>query len=153
MTSIETATLPHDDYMEAVVDALSARGIPPSQWWTSEDDSGAATDRLDAVVLWSGIASPDHWPHGVYLTWDQYDGWRLIEEGGARTIWALSEDSLTYSDPRQVAADVAARLTHGMDGWTPGPVCIDGPRWDSRATQAAVTRWETAYEATVRRTP
>jgi Family of unknown function (DUF6292) len=137
--------LPHDEYMAAVVDALTARGIAPAQWWTSEDDSGASTARLDGVFQWhTGAVDPGHWPHGVYLSWDQYDGWRLIESGGGRNIYRLSPDSLIYCDPRQVAADVQARLTHGLDGWSPGPICIDGARWDVRPTMAAVERWETA---------
>lgn len=38
--------LPHTAYMAAVADALSAYDMEPAQWWASEDDSGAATDRL-----------------------------------------------------------------------------------------------------------
>ncbi|MER7990335.1 hypothetical protein ABTY53_32835 [Streptomyces noursei] len=91
-----------------------------------------------------GVAHPEHWPHGVYLTWDQYDGWRLIEAGGSRNIDELSPDSRVYRDPRQVAADVQARFTHGLGGWTPGPIYIDGDRWPTQATQAAVERWATS---------
>jgi hypothetical protein len=138
--------LPHDDYMQAVADALTAAGIAPARWWASEDDSGAGTDRLDGVFQWHhGVANLEHWPHGVYLSWDQYDGWRLIEDGGGRNIWELSQETSSgYCDPRQVAADVQARFTHGLDGWTPGPVCIDGDRWDTAATQAAVEAWGSA---------
>ncbi|MFJ4682038.1 hypothetical protein [Streptomyces sp. NPDC088789] len=137
--------LPHDEYMAAVADALTACGIAPAQWWTSEDDSGASTARLDGIFQWhTGAADPSHWPHGVYLSWDQYNGWRLIESGGGRSIHDLSPDSRIYCDPRQIAADTRARLKHGLDGWSPGPITIDGDRWDTRATMAAVERWETA---------
>mgnify|MGYP001126741791 CR=1 FL=1 len=137
----DMADLPHDTYMAAVADALTACGIPP-QWWTSEDDSGAGTDRLDAVFRWTGdVVHPEHWPHGVYLSWDQYDGWQLIESDGPRNVFGLSQDSLVYCDPRQVAADTHARLRHGPDGWHPGPICIVGPRWDTDATYEAVTAW------------
>lgn len=140
--------LPHDSYMTAVADALTAVGIAPSQWWTSEDDSGANSDRLDAVFQWhDGAAHPEHWPHGVYLTWDQYDGWRLTEAGGGRNIHTLSADSRIYCDPRQVAVDVRARLTHGLDGWTPGPICISGAPWDGQAIKAAVEGWEASEPA------
>ncbi|MFE7302775.1 hypothetical protein [Streptomyces sp. NPDC057579] len=88
-----------------------------------------------------GRRAPEHWPHGVYLMWDQYDGWRLIEAGGGRNIDALSPNSRIYCDLRQVAADVQARLTHGLGGWTPAPICIDGDPWPIQATQAAVERW------------
>ena len=133
--------LPHDSYMAAVADALTAWGVTPSQWWTETPDG----EQLDAVFLWDdGTPSPEHWPYGVYLGWDQHAGWQLIEAGGPRNVDRLSPDSRTYCDPRQVAADVRARLSHGLDGWAPGPITIDGPRWDTRATQAAVERWETS---------
>lgn len=140
-----TSDLPHTRYMAAVADALTAYDIEPARWWVSEDDSGANSDRLDAVFWWPAetpTVRPEHWPHGVYLTWDQHDGWRLIEDGGGRNIHALSPDSRTYSDPQQIAADTRARLTHGLDGWSPGPVCSSGSRWDARATQDAVRAWE-----------
>ncbi|KIF00844.1 hypothetical protein PL81_38670 [Streptomyces sp. RSD-27] len=138
------ATLPHDDYMTAVAGALTAYGLEPDQWWSCEDDSGTPdSDRLDGVFQWrTGTANPEHWPHGVYLTWDQYDGWRLIEEGGGRTIHVLSEDSRTYSHPRQIAADVRSRFDHGLDGYTPGPICIAGGHWDPKATHDAVLAWQ-----------
>lgn len=145
-----TDELPHIDYMTAVADALTAYDIEPALWWACEDDSGASTDRLDGVFQWPAgtrTVHPEHWPHGVYLTWDQYDGWRLIEDGGGRNIHTLSKDSHIYCDPRQVAADAKARLSHGVDGWTPGPVCIDGPRWDTRATYEAVQAWESTEES------
>lgn len=138
-----TDNLPHDDYMTAVAHALTAYGLEPEQWWSCEDDSGAPdTDRLDGVFQWrSGTADAEHWPHGVYLTWDQYDGWRLIEEGGGWTIHALSPDSGTYSHPRQIAADVRSRFDHGLGGYSPGPICIAGGYYDAAAVQAGVEAW------------
>lgn len=130
--------LPHDEYMTAVAAALAAYGVEPTQWWTS-DESGS----LDAVFQWEeGTAHPEHWPHGVHLTWDQESGWCLVESGGPRNVDRLSPDSRTYGEPLQVAADAHARLTRGPDGRTPGPICMTGNRWDSRPTQAAVERWE-----------
>lgn len=137
--------LPHTPYMAAVAAALSSVGLAPAEWWVAEEDTGADANRLDAVFQWdAGVARREHWPHGVYLTWDQFDGWRLIQTGGGRNIDSLSPDSRVYCDPRQIAADVQARFTHGLDGWTPGPVCVDGERWDTRATHEAVERWATA---------
>lgn len=130
--------LPHDPYMAAVADALAAWDIKPTKWWTETPDG----EQLDAVFMWDdGTPSPEHWPHGVYLGWDQHAGWQLIEAGGPRNVDSLSPDSRTYCDPRQVAADVRAQLTHGR---TPGPITLDGDWWDTQATQAAVERWETS---------
>ncbi|MFE2601701.1 hypothetical protein ACFXCZ_35405 [Streptomyces sp. NPDC059396] len=137
-----TELLPHDGYMQAVADALAEYGIKPSNWWTGVSDDGRDTAILEAVFQdWPDGVGADEWLHDVLLTWDPYEGWRLIERGGGRNIFGLSEDSLAYVDPRQVAADTKARLTHGMRGWMPGPICIDGPRWDTRATEAAVDAW------------
>lgn len=135
-----TDHLPHDEYMAAVADALAAVGFEPAEWWTAAED-----DRLDAVFQWDTV-SAEHWPHGVYLGWDQHNGWQLIQTGGPRNVDRLSPDSRTYSDPRQVAADTRARLTHGLDGWTPGPITITGDRWDDRATRAAVEDWEKSVD-------
>lgn len=132
--------LPHDKYMAAVADALTTYGLEPDQWWASEDDSGANTDRLDGVFQWRNSES-EHWLGGVYLTWDQYDGWRLIENGGGRNVSPLSEASGVYADPRQIAADTRARLTHGLDGQYPGPICPADVRWDALATREAVDVW------------
>ncbi|HEY9014142.1 MAG TPA: DUF6292 family protein [Gemmatimonadales bacterium] len=130
--------LPHDAYMDAVAHALTARGIVLVHWEASLTDDDEPIP--DAYFTWQD-AITEEWPHGVYLIWDSCDGWRLVETGGGRNIYSLSEDSRTYSDPRQVAADVDARITHGMGGWTPGPICIIGDLWDSEATQAAVEAW------------
>lgn len=139
--------LPHDKYMAAVAEQLACYDLEPDQWWASEDDSGANTNRLDGVFQWQNSAS-EHWPHGVYLTWDQYDGWRLIENGGGRNIFPLSPDSGVISHPRQIAADMAARLTHGLEGWSPGPICIaDGPVWDYQAMHDALQAWELSASA------
>ncbi|MFF5445505.1 hypothetical protein [Streptomyces sp. NPDC012888] len=135
--------LPHDAYMADVAGQLTAYGLEPEQWWACEDDSGTPdSDRLDGVFQWlPGTASSEHWPHGVYLTWDQYAGWRLIEEGEGRAVHALSEDVGVFTHPRQVAADVRARFDHGLDGWSPGPICIAGGHWDPVATRDAVLAW------------
>lgn len=131
------SNLPHDDYMAAVARALRAEDIEPTEWWTAEED-----ERLDGVFQWDdGTPRPQHWPHGVYLSWDQRDGWTLIEAGGGHQVHALP-DCRTYGDPRQVAATVQSRFVHGPDGWAPGPICITGDRWDPCPTQAAVEAWE-----------
>ncbi|MGY0065129.1 hypothetical protein ACWY4P_53410 (plasmid) [Streptomyces sp. LZ34] len=132
--------LPHDDYMAAVAHALAAAGAKPREYWTETPDG----EQLDAVFRgWpAGTVNEDEWPDGVYLAWDQYRGWLLIEEDGGRNVDDLSEDSRIFCDPRQVAADTVARLTHGMNGWTPGPICIDGDRWDTKATYEAVEAWQ-----------
>ncbi|MFC5905474.1 hypothetical protein, partial [Streptomyces zhihengii] len=116
--------------------------IEPGACWTETPDG----EQLDAVFRdWpAGIVAEEHWPHGVYLGWDQRNGWLLIEDGGSRNTWPLSENSGTYSRPRQIAADTHARLTHGMDGYTPGPICATGPLWDDRIAAAAVAAWEQA---------
>lgn len=134
-----TDTLPHDTYMAAVAIVLTVYGVEPTRWWTA-----AGSGSLEATFEWDDSIVREHWPHGgVCLTWNQKSGW-LLGSGGSRRPSALSPDSWAYGDPRQVGADVRARLVHGPGQWTPGPICTGGDHWDPRPTQAAVERWETA---------
>ncbi|WP_329309368.1 hypothetical protein [Streptomyces microflavus] len=127
-------SLPHDPYMAATANALAAWGLAPASWWSAEED-----ERLDGVFRWDAVPS-EHWPHGVYLSWDQHTGWNLIETGGTRNLHRLP-NCRTYCDPQQVASDTRALLAQGPDAITPGPITLDA-RWDLRDTQNAVQRWE-----------
>ncbi|WP_338683844.1 hypothetical protein QD712_25560 [Streptomyces acidiscabies] len=73
---MSTQPLPHDPYIEAVVDALTAAGIAPDDHWTSDaeinryttgPDAGCTT-MLDAYIDWD--TTPGH-EHGIALLWEQ----------------------------------------------------------------------------------
>ncbi|MFE0353555.1 hypothetical protein ACFW2I_08685 [Streptomyces nigra] len=128
--------LPHDDYMTAVADHLAAYNITVADGGTSEND-----DLLDGWITIDPVSvSADAWPHGVYLGWDQRNGWTLIEQGGARNVQALDPTAVrTFSSPQQVACSAANALRGRM---ATGPITNDGSwSWDPRPLQDAVKAW------------
>ncbi len=130
--------LPHTEYMAAVADELAVYRAAPGNWWAETPDD----QQLDGVFTNFPDSSVDsgQWPHGVYLGWDQNQGWLLIEQGGGRNATPLDPDGVsTYSSPRQVACSASNALL----GRSTGPICNDGSwSWDSRPLEAAIEAWE-----------
>ncbi|KMS79080.1 hypothetical protein ACH49_13565 [Streptomyces leeuwenhoekii] len=70
-----TTQLPHDPYIDAVLNALTTAGLEPDDSWTGEDevdryDTGldaGCTTMLDAHLVW--MESSAH-PHGIHLVWE-----------------------------------------------------------------------------------
>lgn len=134
MTGAATA-LPHDDYLQAVHDALAALGIEPDRSWTETPDG----EQLDAVAEFrSNPAIRAEWDGGIYLGWGQRDGWSLVDEGTGRstgrTLYPL--DLGVYANP----AAVAQRTYTILFGADSNPV---DETWDgAEALQSAVEAWE-----------
>lgn len=131
-----TDLLPHDDYINAVADALTQYGIQPGTYWIEDTEEG----HLTAVFRdWpAGTVDTDTWLHPPFLFWDQYAGWRLIEEGGGRNIRDLDPEGVNvFSSPRQVACSMANALRGHL---VTGPICQ--PPWDSRPLEAAIEEWQ-----------
>ena len=128
--------LPHDDYAAAVVDALTAIGIVPDQWWTETADG----QQLDAVIMFSekthDAMDADAWPSGSFLGWDQRQGWSLVEGAFNRTLYPLDLD--TYAAPAAVAQRARDRLLAPDEPDKPMVEAWDG----AVALQDAVERWE-----------
>ncbi|MFD7429023.1 hypothetical protein ACFV6Z_18550 [Streptomyces sp. NPDC059818] len=70
--------LPHDPYITAVVEALTAADLEPDRWWTSDaeidpyatgDDAGCTT-MLTAVLGWDDTAVDENGQEGLFLFWD-----------------------------------------------------------------------------------
>lgn len=132
-----TDQLPHDDYITAVANALAGYGITVIDGGTSTPDG----QLLDGWINFAPASvSTDLWPHGVYLGWDQQNGWLLIEQGGGRNVDPLDPTAVrTYSSPQQVACSAANALRGRM---STGPITNDGTwSWDSRPLEAAVKAW------------
>lgn len=122
--------LPHDDYTAAVVEALAALGCEPANWWTETPDG----QQLDAVIDFHARISPDAWPDGVFLGWDQREGWSLTGTGENRNLYPLGLD--TYANPAAVARRTLDRLLDEPDK------AVD-EQWDGAvALQDAVEAWE-----------
>lgn len=134
-----TEQLPHDEYIGAVADQLTTYNVTPGMYWTEDTEDG----RLTAVFCdWpAGTVDQDTWLNGVYLMWDQYDGWRLVENGGGRNIRDLDPEGVgVWSSPRQVACSTANALGGHL---VTGPITNSGGwSWDSRPLEAAVKAWE-----------
>ena len=89
--------LPHDVYITATVDALTAAGLEPADAWTSDAETRGTYCYLDAVITLdpdtSGLDA-DRWPHGLILTWEWHTGIEDDEpERGAYWEWAHLVDS------------------------------------------------------------
>ncbi|MFD9603279.1 hypothetical protein [Streptomyces sp. NPDC059970] len=122
-----TDHLPHDPYITAVIDALTAAGLEPDSYWTSEaeidpyatgDDAGCIT-MLSAVISWDDTAideEDEDGQEGLFLFWDhpaeQWQWARPRPEGGNTEPEFLSKLG-RYSDPGAVV-DTARALLAGQ---------------------------------------
>lgn len=97
---MSTRTLPHDPYITAVIDALTAAGLPPVEHWTDDGETRGMFCYLNAVIEIdpSGTHDLDHdeipanaaWPHGLLLIWEWHTG---AEEGEPERgpIWQVAK--------------------------------------------------------------
>lgn len=124
-------TLPHDGYMESVAEALEARGVKPSSYWTETPDG----ERLDGVLNFDNHPGIDReWPEGICLTWDQQRGWNFIV--GRENRWLDPLPVGTYAHPQAVASASFHRLRGAK-----APEADDS--WDGAAALlSAVEAWE-----------
>lgn len=141
-------TLPHDPYITAVVDALTAAGLEPDSYWTSDaetdpyatgDDAGCTT-MLNAVIRWDDATDDD--TGGLLLLWDhpaeQWQHARPRAEGGntePEYLPALGR----YAHPGSVVATVSALLAGDPvpEGYAPywheaDPVRVAVDEWAAR---------------------
>ncbi|MEU9792895.1 hypothetical protein AB0E27_20095 [Streptomyces sparsogenes] len=93
--------LPHDPYINAVYDALTAvDGLEPTdQTWTSDDETRGTYYYLDAVITLdpSGTRNLDDdeipagtpWRHGLILIWEWHTGLEDDIERGP--VWQFAE--------------------------------------------------------------
>lgn len=146
-----TATLPHDPYIAAVIEALTAAGLEPDNYWTSDaetdpyatgEDAGCIT-MLNAVISWDDDTDDD--TGGLLLLWDhpaeQWQYARPRAEGGNTEPEFLAKLG-RYSDPDAVVATVRALLA--------GDPVPEGyaPYWhEADAVKVAVNAWAANEEA------
>ncbi|MEU0332196.1 hypothetical protein [Streptomyces sp. NPDC006193] len=111
--------LPHDPYITAVTTALTAAGLEPTDWWTSDaevdrydtgPDAGCTT-MLDAHLVWT--ASVGH-PHGLHLLWEhpaeQWQWAPRMQHGELEREPDFLPTLGRWSDPAAVVAVVRALL-------------------------------------------
>lgn len=138
-------TLPHDPYITAVIDALTAAGLEPDSYWSSDaeidpyatgDDAGCTT-MLNAVIRWDDSTDDD--TGGLLLLWDhpaeQWQHARPRVEGGNTEPEFLPLHR--WADPAAVV-DVVRVLLAGL----PVPGGEDPRLWSGFVSASeAVTAW------------
>ncbi|MFI7890932.1 hypothetical protein ACIFUY_06665 [Streptomyces sp. CACIS-1.16CA] len=144
-----TTPLPHDPYITAVIDALTAADLEPDNWWTSDaeidpydtgDDAGCTT-MLSAVIAWDDTRIDETGRDGLFLFWDhpaeQWQYARPRDAGGNTEPEFLPKVGI-YSDPDAVAG--AARALLADEVLPKG----HAPYWHpADAVRVAVKEWAT----------
>jgi hypothetical protein len=102
----ETRTLPHDPYITAVCDALTAAGFTPADAFADDTDTSGTHNYLRAVITLddsSGLPA-DRWPHGLILIWEWHTGIEAEDgepERGPSWEWARLVDEHGQCGERQ----------------------------------------------------
>ncbi|MGW0586138.1 hypothetical protein ACWD25_62195 [Streptomyces sp. NPDC002920] len=121
--------LPHDEYIRAVCDALTAAGYTPADAFTDDSDTSGSHFYLRAVITLddsSGLPA-DRWPDGLILIWEWHTGIEADQgepERGPSWEWAPLVDAhgqngerqaftaLGYPSPAYVVESVRALMEH-----------------------------------------
>jgi hypothetical protein len=95
------SSLPHDDYIGAVINALTEAGLEPPEFWTSDSETKGVFCYLNAIITldpnglrdldFDEIPAGASWPHGLILSWEWHTG---LEEGGdpeKGPVWEFAE--------------------------------------------------------------
>jgi hypothetical protein len=149
------SALPHDPYITAVVDALTAAGLEPTTAETRDTeenrfapDTGA---ELDALLIWDGDAlglNTDVYEDGIVLLWEHPAGqwqWAPRKLHGELE----HEPEFLVSLPRWADPELVVLVVRYLLTGRPVPTLpVAGPLWaDRKTTQAAVDAWEAAEAA------
>ncbi|WP_314411422.1 hypothetical protein [Streptomyces sp. DSM 40484] len=141
-------TLPHDPYITAVVDALTAAGLEPTTAETRDTeenrfdpDSGS---ELDALLVWDADADgldTDVHEDGLVLLWEHpAEQWQWAPRKRHGELEYAPE--FLVSLPRWVDPAVVVIVVRTLLSGDPTPTAV-GPLWlDHEAAEAAVTAWE-----------
>lgn len=149
-----TRTLPHDPYIEAVIDALTAAGLEPTSAETSDAESNrydrsGLTTQLDALLVWDGdheALNADAHEDGIVLLWEHpAEQWQWAPRKAHGSLDREPEflpKLGRYSDPAAVVATVRALLANA-----PLPEG-HAPYWHpADSVRRAVAAWEAAEAA------
>ncbi|MGW4030778.1 hypothetical protein ACWEFL_15905 [Streptomyces sp. NPDC004838] len=98
---MSTASMPHDPYITAVGDALTAAGLElTDQCWTDDGETRGTYCYLNAVLTLdpSGTIAADDipsgtpWPHGLLLIWEWHTGIEADQgEPDRGPVWQFAE--------------------------------------------------------------
>lgn len=149
----EPRALPHDDYITAVCDALTAAGLEPGDGtWLSDSETRGMYCYLGAVIeldpsntrnlCRDDIPAGTAWPHGLILTWEWHTGAEADqgepEKGPYWEFAAMKDDGSNeyptqlpvygYASPAAVVEAARKVIDHSIGA---GDFYNGGqPRWD-----------------------
>ncbi|MFF5984388.1 hypothetical protein ACFY78_36655 [Streptomyces olindensis] len=95
--------LPQDPYIQAVTDALTAAGLPPTDHsWTDRCESLGTYRYLNAVITvdpsnthdldYDDVPADVEWPHGLLLLWEWHTGVEAVHgEPDRGPAWQFAE--------------------------------------------------------------
>ncbi len=139
--------LPHDPYINAVIDALTNVGLEPDDSWTSDAESDPRGDgcerMLDAVLRWNSdhdAVNDDELPDGMLLIWEHSaGGWQstAVQPDGSNDYPDHTGVGL-FADPAHVVTAVRELLAGRAVPWHHDH---DWPH--ATEAEAAVKAWET----------
>jgi hypothetical protein len=150
-----TNQLPHDPYIAATVNALTAAGFEPEDHFTDDSDTRGSHCYLRAVITLdpdvSGIDAA-RWPNGLILIWEWHTGIEAADgepDRGPSWEWAPLVDAhgqcgerqaftaLGYPSPAYVVESVRALIERrGQD--------VPAERWERAGElDAACEAWGT----------
>ncbi|MET8982107.1 hypothetical protein ABZX85_41645 [Streptomyces sp. NPDC004539] len=146
-----TSELPHDPYIEAVVDALAAAGIEPDARTSDAEIDGhddgpdaGCTKVLDAFLVWDTYTpglNTDFHEHGIALLWEHsVDQWVWAPRRKDGVLEHVPEPLPLHrwADPAAVV-DVVRVLLAGL----PVPAAEDPRLWVNYiAASEAVAAWD-----------
>jgi hypothetical protein len=148
-----TRELPHNAYIEAVVDALTAAGLEPTSAETSDAesnryDASGLTTQLDALLEWDGDTpglDTDAHEDGLILLWEhpaEQWQWAPRKQHGELE----REPEFLESLPRWADPDLVVLVVRELLAGRPVPTMpASGPLWSQHGqAQAAVDAWEAA---------
>ncbi|MFD3310085.1 hypothetical protein [Streptomyces sp. NPDC058694] len=150
----QTRTLPHDPYITAVTEALTAAGLEPTEAWTSDseldryrdDDLYGLATMLDAVLEWDdehpALDTNGH-RYGIGLVWDhpaEQWQWAARKDNGH----FIQDPEFLPSLPRWADPAVVVIVVRELLAGRPAPTA-EGPLWTGHEeAQAAVDAWAKA---------
>ncbi|AEW94647.1 MULTISPECIES: hypothetical protein [Streptomycetaceae] len=144
-------TVPHIPYIAAVLTALTAAGLAPTDSgaeaaninpYDNGPDAGLTT-MLDAVMVWNGqnpAVNTAEYPHGIALVWEHpAESWQWAAQQSHGRL--EREPAFLPSLPRWAAPAAVVTVVQALLAGRPVPEAT-APLWEGAAeAQAAVDAW------------
>jgi hypothetical protein len=129
--------LPHERYIDAVFAALADSDLEPDGEFVETPDG----ERLDAVMTWNRDNShldSDQWPHGVLVSWSQFDGWEYAATNANGSNEVPSELVHEWIPAPESVVDAVRLLLRGSEG-----LPVHGRGWILKSElEIALREWD-----------